>query len=144
MSYVSSMFFFFFQAEDGIRDVERSRGLGDVYKRQIISRIIAVGSIPTLSLFDGTETLINKLLPQIGLTLIFFKFSARQFSRFAFGYCNYPMYSALIPVSYTHLTLPTILLVQISVVAVSLKKKTKQEADYVTLLILSSHARTHR
>ena len=27
----------FFQAEDGIRDVERSRGLGDVYKRQIIS-----------------------------------------------------------------------------------------------------------
>ncbi len=27
-------FFFFFQAEDGIRDVERSRGLGDVYKRQ--------------------------------------------------------------------------------------------------------------
>ena len=26
---------FFFQAEDGIRDVERSRGLGDVYKRQI-------------------------------------------------------------------------------------------------------------
>eukprot|EP00831_Metopus_contortus_P056588 TRINITY_DN48553_c0_g1_i1.p2 TRINITY_DN48553_c0_g1~~TRINITY_DN48553_c0_g1_i1.p2 ORF type:complete len:121 (-),score=25.64 TRINITY_DN48553_c0_g1_i1:45-407(-) len=29
-------FFFFFQAEDGIRDVERSRGLGDVYKRQIL------------------------------------------------------------------------------------------------------------
>ena len=25
----------FFQAEDGIRDVERSRGLGDVYKRQV-------------------------------------------------------------------------------------------------------------
>ena len=25
---------YFFQAEDGIRDVERSRGLGDVYKRQ--------------------------------------------------------------------------------------------------------------
>eukprot|EP00831_Metopus_contortus_P029534 TRINITY_DN24283_c0_g1_i1.p2 TRINITY_DN24283_c0_g1~~TRINITY_DN24283_c0_g1_i1.p2 ORF type:complete len:108 (+),score=46.69 TRINITY_DN24283_c0_g1_i1:160-483(+) len=30
---------------------------------------------------------------------------------------------AKLPVSYTHLTLPTILLVQISVVAVSLKKK---------------------
>ena len=27
---------FFFQAEDGIRDVERSRGLGDVYKRQLL------------------------------------------------------------------------------------------------------------
>eukprot|EP00831_Metopus_contortus_P011700 TRINITY_DN14677_c0_g1_i3.p1 TRINITY_DN14677_c0_g1~~TRINITY_DN14677_c0_g1_i3.p1 ORF type:complete len:301 (-),score=48.79 TRINITY_DN14677_c0_g1_i3:10-912(-) len=30
-------YFFFFQAEDGIRDVERSRGLGDVYKRQGIN-----------------------------------------------------------------------------------------------------------
>ena len=29
--------FFFFQAEDGIRDLVRSRGLGDVYKRQIYS-----------------------------------------------------------------------------------------------------------
>ena len=26
---------FFFQAEDGIRDLVRSRGLGDVYKRQV-------------------------------------------------------------------------------------------------------------
>ena len=28
------MWIFFFQAEDGIRDLVRSRGLGDVYKRQ--------------------------------------------------------------------------------------------------------------
>ena len=28
------MIVFFFQAEDGIRDLVRSRGLGDVYKRQ--------------------------------------------------------------------------------------------------------------
>ena len=27
--------FFFFQAEDGIRDAQESRGLGDVYKRQM-------------------------------------------------------------------------------------------------------------
>ena len=27
--------YFFFQAEDGIRDLVRSRGLGDVYKRQV-------------------------------------------------------------------------------------------------------------
>ena len=27
--------FFLFQAEDGIRDLVRSRGLGDVYKRQV-------------------------------------------------------------------------------------------------------------
>mgnify|MGYP003381686059 CR=1 FL=1 len=29
-------FVFFFQAEDGIRDLVRSRGLGDVYKRQAL------------------------------------------------------------------------------------------------------------
>ena len=29
---------FFFQAEDGIRDLVRSRGLGDVYKRQGLGR----------------------------------------------------------------------------------------------------------
>eukprot|EP00825_Cyclidium_porcatum_P007228 TRINITY_DN13619_c0_g1_i5.p1 TRINITY_DN13619_c0_g1~~TRINITY_DN13619_c0_g1_i5.p1 ORF type:complete len:230 (+),score=15.34 TRINITY_DN13619_c0_g1_i5:80-769(+) len=40
-----------------------------------------------------------------------------------------PMYSALIPVSYTHLTLPTICSVQISVVAVSLKKKTRKKHE---------------
>ncbi len=28
--------FFFFQAEDGIRGLVRSRGLGDVYKRQVL------------------------------------------------------------------------------------------------------------
>ena len=30
--------FFFFQAEDGIRDLVRSRGLGDVYKRQAMKQ----------------------------------------------------------------------------------------------------------
>ena len=37
--FVVFLFFFlfvFFQAEDGIRDLVRSRGLGDVYKRQLI------------------------------------------------------------------------------------------------------------
>ena len=33
--------FFFFQAEDGIRDLVRSRGLGDVYKRQTNITIVA-------------------------------------------------------------------------------------------------------
>ena len=32
-------FYFFFQAEDGIRDLVRSRGLGDVYKRQALARL---------------------------------------------------------------------------------------------------------
>ena len=31
---ICDVVFFFFQAEDGIRDLVRSRGLGDVYKRQ--------------------------------------------------------------------------------------------------------------
>ena len=31
---------FFFQAEDGIRDLVRSRGLGDVYKRQRKNTVI--------------------------------------------------------------------------------------------------------
>ena len=33
-----SSFSFFFQAEDGIRDAQESRGLGDVYKRQIVNK----------------------------------------------------------------------------------------------------------
>ena len=32
---------FFLQAEDGIRDLVRSRGLGDVYKRQAYDRLLA-------------------------------------------------------------------------------------------------------
>ena len=33
---------FFFQAEDGIRDLVRSRGLGDVYKRQELNCALAI------------------------------------------------------------------------------------------------------
>ena len=34
---------FFFQAEDGIRDLVRSRGLGDVYKRQTMQGLAIFG-----------------------------------------------------------------------------------------------------
>ena len=37
--------FFFFQAEDGIRDLVRSRGLGDVYKRQLKARKIVASTV---------------------------------------------------------------------------------------------------
>ena len=47
------LFVFFFQAEDGIRDLVRSRGLGDVYKRQ--------GKIQRLTT-DGGETVFNGAL----------------------------------------------------------------------------------
>ena len=36
--------FFLFQAEDGIRDLVRSRGLGDVYKRQVLHALLVVQS----------------------------------------------------------------------------------------------------
>ena len=41
--------FFFFQAEDGIRDLVRSRGLGDVYKRQ--------------EEYDKYEKSVNEIIP---------------------------------------------------------------------------------
>ena len=41
--YCSGAFVFFFQAEDGIRDLVRSRGLGDVYKRQALERFLPGG-----------------------------------------------------------------------------------------------------
>ena len=36
LGYIARVCVFFFQAEDGIRDLVRSRGLGDVYKRQAL------------------------------------------------------------------------------------------------------------
>ena len=41
--YVIYVSFFFFQAEDGIRDLVRSRGLGDVYKRQPLTYVALNG-----------------------------------------------------------------------------------------------------
>ena len=69
---------FFFQAEDGIRDLVRSRGLGDVYKRQ-------------LEYFNGTTWVavtLNQEVTAADITAGKLRFSPD-------------------PVSYTHLTLPT-------------------------------------
>ena len=71
--------FFCFQAEDGIRDLVRSRGLGDVYKRQMY----AAAGKP-----DKALRLFNRAIEQE---------PQRSEHFFAKG-----------PVSYTHLTLPTI------------------------------------
>eukprot|EP00831_Metopus_contortus_P010906 TRINITY_DN14286_c0_g1_i2.p2 TRINITY_DN14286_c0_g1~~TRINITY_DN14286_c0_g1_i2.p2 ORF type:complete len:112 (-),score=20.58 TRINITY_DN14286_c0_g1_i2:150-485(-) len=57
--------FFFFQAEDGIRDVERSRGLGDVYKRQVsdyrkekkIGKTLVIGEERLKDVEDGEDLL---------------------------------------------------------------------------------------
>ena len=69
---------FFFQAEDGIRDLVRSRGLGDVYKRQIMEDGNA------LEIAAASEKLGFNNLRRSGLKKV--------------------MQGA---VSYTHLTLPT-------------------------------------
>ena len=47
--------FFFFQAEDGIRDLVRSRGLGDVYKRQIkeVRAITGLGLVEAKNLVEA-------------------------------------------------------------------------------------------
>eukprot|EP00658_Telonema_sp_P-2_P031826 TRINITY_DN23735_c0_g2_i4.p1 TRINITY_DN23735_c0_g2~~TRINITY_DN23735_c0_g2_i4.p1 ORF type:complete len:119 (-),score=35.08 TRINITY_DN23735_c0_g2_i4:44-400(-) len=55
--FFTVFFFFFFQAEDGIRDAQESRGLGDVYKRQhqqlqailIVRMTMTLTSITTLT-----------------------------------------------------------------------------------------------
>ena len=70
--------FFFVQAEDGIRDLVRSRGLGDVYKRQD----------PPLAVNDSTNT-----LEDVSVTI---KVLANDLD-----------VEGTPSVSYTHLTLPT-------------------------------------
>ena len=74
----TGFFLFFFQAEDGIRDLVRSRGLGDVYKRQVDLTVLD-GDLRPVHDVDAPET--RRLDPEV-----------------ANGYA---------PVSYTHLTLPT-------------------------------------
>ena len=43
--------YFFFQAEDGIRYLVRSRGLGDVYKRQVLLSLCKNGDFSFASVF---------------------------------------------------------------------------------------------
>ena len=73
------MFFFFFQAEDGIRDAQESRGLGDVYKRQATRPFDErIGRTPMRAAVLANRDPVDEI---------------------AVG---------VVPVSYTHLTLPTI------------------------------------
>ena len=73
-----SLVLFFFQAEDGIRDLVRSRGLGDVYKRQAL----------TFHTLDAAQRFEQRALPRAS--------GAHKHRD--------PRLEA---VSYTHLTLPT-------------------------------------
>ena len=58
---------FFFQAEDGIRDAQESRGLGDVYKRQSLIRaftgfVIALALAIPLGLLIGWYARVAEVL----------------------------------------------------------------------------------
>ena len=87
--------FFFFQAEDGIRDLLRSRGLGDVYKRQDMTHALTddqrkayEANIPLKRLGKGDDVA-NACV-----------FLGSDLSTYVTG-------QVLSAVSYTHLTLPT-------------------------------------
>ena len=71
------MCFFFFQAEDGIRYLVRSRGLGDVYKRQLLYLYAA-----SLGLADGGSIGRTTLLAMAAtaLMLVYFDLRSRAFS----------------------------------------------------------------
>eukprot|EP00658_Telonema_sp_P-2_P075947 TRINITY_DN6580_c0_g1_i17.p2 TRINITY_DN6580_c0_g1~~TRINITY_DN6580_c0_g1_i17.p2 ORF type:complete len:141 (+),score=38.82 TRINITY_DN6580_c0_g1_i17:74-496(+) len=56
------VFFFFFQAEDGIRDAQESRGLGDVYKRQVSTQ--STGVRQPVIMAQGTDR--EGPMPQAG------------------------------------------------------------------------------
>ena len=81
---------FFFQAEDGIRYLVRSRGLGDVYKRQSQSYYLGNKKSPWFLVAFG---LIGDSLSGVTFISIPGAVAKDQFS--------------YMPVSYTHLTLPT-------------------------------------
>ena len=134
-----------FQAEDGIRDLVRSRGLGDVYKRQAQRAVLRN---PVLWCYGASYCTIKFIRYALLFWLPYFLAKKRGYGEEQAGYVSTAfevggvvgvitlgiasdrlkrysrsLLSAVGPVSYTHLTLPTSALVEISVVAVSFKKK---------------------
>ena len=85
-----SVRFFFFQAEDGIRDLVRSRGLGDVYKRQDIPFIHFQFQIQVRGASDHRDGALR----------------CGEFARLDTQVVDNTIDEAA-SVSYTHLTLPT-------------------------------------
>ena len=71
LALMSVLCFFFFQAEDGIRDAQESRGLGDVYKRQaeeLSTNVTGVGSAAS-QISSGMRSLVGAS-DQVSLSLI--------------------------------------------------------------------------
>ena len=105
------MFCFVFQAEDGIRDAQESRGLGDVYKRQVVTyedigdgvlyrsgwRLISTGLRKDQNNYPHGESCDIRFLRG--------SFQVDDLVSKAIHWYNARNAE---PVSYTHLTLPTI------------------------------------
>ena len=109
--YVLSIvwFVFFFQAEDGIRDLVRSRGLGDVYKRQVVFWQVVEVCVQRearhgAGIFQGTRKAAGHVVLRQGKFI-------RGHGRCAdLGDLVHDLYRRAVghvAVSYTHLTLPT-------------------------------------
>ena len=96
---------FFLQAEDGIRDLVRSRGLGDVYKRQVA---IYSGPLTTCEVRDmynsctltqpASHSAVDGTTTQFVVTNDCFDSSSLTY--------QWQLHTGT-AVSYTHLTLPT-------------------------------------
>ena len=103
----------FFQAEDGIRDLVRSRGLGDVYKRQLSVHLQA--SVPYAARAPGIAML--KPNRDVGLVghgayVPRYRLAGEEIARVWRGKdAGWPVKQKAVAgidaVSYTHLTLPT-------------------------------------
>ena len=95
--FIVFLFVLFFQAEDGIRDLVRSRGLGDVYKRQKYFKSSDMDNNIFTDIYIVQQHGSDKRRKQMDLSRTI------QFS--AVRTCK--IFNSDIPVSYTHLTLPT-------------------------------------
>ena len=112
---------FFFQAEDGIRDLVRSRGLGDVYKRQryVWLVVIVTAAFGAVGWVDDYRKVVEKDSRGLPARWKYFWQSVAGLGAAVYLYAtaSAPSETALIvpffknvslsPVSYTHLTLPT-------------------------------------
>ena len=86
--------FFFFQAEDGIRDLVRSRGLGDVYKRQ--------GVYCDVTDADAVQAAVDAAEEHFGKLNVLYNNAGISMAD-----DDGPTSTSREAVSYTHLTLPT-------------------------------------
>ena len=103
--------FFFFQAEDGIRDLVRSRGLGDVYKRQLWD--FEANSRAVLAELHAEFGLAEMGVDGDAFIPAYEEVNVALWARMEAGTIPKEVIralrfnQALEPVSYTHLTLPT-------------------------------------